>query len=67
MGNLWASGPGGFRIFTPKGELLGQIAFPAVAANVAWGGDDGKTAYFTAATSIYRLQLKIPGKLPVYH
>jgi len=47
--------------------LLGQIVFPEVAANVAWGGDDGKTAYFTAATSIYKLQIKIPGKLPVYH
>ena len=67
MGNVWAAGPGGFRIFTPKGELLGQIVFPEVAANLAWGGADGKTAYFTAATSIYKLQLKIPGKLPVYH
>jgi len=66
-GNLWTSGPGGFFIYSPKGELLGKILFPEVAANLAWGGDDGKTAYFTAATSIYKLALKIPGQLPVYH
>jgi gluconolactonase len=65
-GNLWASGPGGFRIFTPKGQLLGQIVLPEVTSNLAWGGDDGKTAYFTAATSIYKVAVKIPGKLPVY-
>jgi gluconolactonase len=66
-GNLWTSGPGGFYIYSPKGQLLGKIVLPEVAANLAWGGNDGKTAYFTAATSIYRLQLKIPGQLPVYH
>ncbi len=67
LGNLWASGPGGFRIYSPKGELLGQLVFPEVAANLAWGGDDGKTAYFTAATSIYKLPVKVPGQLPLYH
>jgi gluconolactonase len=66
LGNIWASGPGGFRIFSPKGELLGQIILPEVESNVAWGGSDGMTAYFTAATSIYKLALKVPGKLPVY-
>jgi len=67
LGNLWTSGPGGFYIYSPKGQLLGKIFFPETAANLAWGGADGKTAYFTAATSIYKLQVKIPGQLPVYH
>ena len=67
LGNLWASGPGGFRIFSPKGELLGQILLPEITSNLAWGGDDGKTAYFTAATSIYKFTVKVPGQLPVYH
>jgi gluconolactonase len=66
LGNLWTSGPGGFRIYTPKGQLLGKISFPEVASNLAWGGDDGKTAYFTGGTSIYKMTLKIPGKLPLY-
>jgi gluconolactonase len=66
QGNLWASGQGGFRIFSPTGQLLGRIVLPEVAANVVWGGADGKTAYFTGSTSIYRLPLKIPGSLPLY-
>jgi hypothetical protein len=37
-----------------------------VAANLAWGGPDGRSAYFTASTSIYKLTLKIPGNLPQY-
>jgi gluconolactonase len=65
-GNVWASGQGGFRIYSPKGEVLGQIILPEVAANLAWGGPDGSTAYFTASTGVYRLTLKIPGNLPLY-
>jgi gluconolactonase len=66
-GNLWASGQGGFRIYSPAGEVLGQVILPEVAANLAWGGADGRTAYFTASTSIYRLTLKIPGHLSPYY
>jgi gluconolactonase len=66
-GNLWASGQGGFRIYSPAGEVLGQVILPEVAANLAWGGPDGRTAYFTASTSIYRMTLKIPGHLPPYY
>ena len=66
QGNVWASGQGGVRIYSPKGEVLGQIILPEVAANLAWGGPDGKTAYFTASTAIYRLTMKIPGNLPLY-
>lgn len=64
-GNLWTSGPGGFRIISPSGKVLGQIKLPEVAANMAWG-DGGKTAYFTASTSIYRLKVATPGQLPLY-
>jgi gluconolactonase len=67
LGNLWASGQGGFRIYSPTRDLLGQIILPEVAANLAWGGPDGRTAYFTASTSIYRMTLRIPGHLPLYY
>lgn len=66
QGNIWASGQGGFRIYSPTGDVLGQIVLPEVAANLAWGGPDGKTAYFTASTSIYKLPMKIAGNLPLY-
>jgi gluconolactonase len=61
-GNIWTTGPGGIRIIAPSGKVLGQIKLPEVAANLAWGGD-GKTAYITGSTSIYRVKLVIPGAL----
>ena len=64
-GNLWTSGPGGFRIISPAGKVLGQVKLPEVAANMAWG-DGGKFAYFTASTSVYRLKVATPGKMPLY-
>ena len=66
LGNLWTSGQGGFRIYSPAGQLLGLIDLPEVASNLAWGGADGKTAYFTGSTSIYKLPMKVPGALPAY-
>ncbi|AFL88064.1 gluconolactonase [Terriglobus roseus DSM 18391] len=63
--NLWTSGPGGIRIISPAGKVLGQIKLPEVAANMAWA-DGGKTLYITASTSIYRLPVKTPGALPHY-
>jgi len=65
-GNLWTTGPGGIRIMTPEGKVLGQIKLPEVAANLCFA-EDGKTVYITASTSVYRLHTKIPGELPLYY
>lgn len=64
-GNLWSTGPGGIRIITPQGKVLGQIQLPETAANLAWSGD-GKTLYITAQTSIYRIHTLVTGELPLY-
>lgn len=64
-GNVWSTGPGGIRIITPAGNILGQLVLPEVAANLAFA-DAGKTAYITASSSIYRLSLATPGVMPVY-
>jgi gluconolactonase len=64
-GNIWSTGPGGIRIITPQGKVLGQIKLPEVAANLAFA-EDGHTLYITASTSVYRLQTKVAGELPVY-
>lgn len=64
-GNLWTTGPGGIRIVTPQGKVLGQIVLPEVAANLAFA-DDGRTVYITASTSIYRLKSLTPGVMPLY-
>ena len=64
-GDIWTTGPGGIRILTPQGRMLGQILLPEVAANLAWGGD-GTTIYITARTHVYRLQTRVRGYLPVF-
>jgi gluconolactonase len=65
-GNLWASGPGGVRIITPQGKVLGQIIIPETVANVGFA-EDGKTVYLTGSTSLYRLHSLIPGEIPLYY
>ena len=64
-GNIWTTGPGGIRIITPRGKVLGQLALPEVAANLAFA-EQGTTAYITASSSIYRLRLRTPGTMPIY-
>jgi len=63
-GNLYCTGPGGIWIFTPTGRHLGTLQFPEIPANCCWGGDDARTLYVTARTSVYRIDLKIPGIRP---
>jgi hypothetical protein len=36
---------------------LGTIKGPELAANMAWGDDDGKSLYLTARSGLYRLRL----------
>jgi gluconolactonase len=62
-GNLFATGPGGVWIISPDGVHLGTIATGEVTANVAWG-DDGRTLYLTASTSLYRVRLTTDGTIP---
>jgi gluconolactonase len=64
-GNIWTTGPGGLRIITPRGKVLGQIVLPEVAANIGFA-DGGRYAYITASTSIYRLAVATPGVMPLY-
>lgn len=63
-GHVYCTGPGGVWVFSPEGKHLGTIITPEVPANCHWGGDDGKTLYITARTSLYRIHLKVAGKRP---
>jgi len=60
-GNLFATGPGGVHVLTPKAELLGTIATGVPTANCAFG-DDGKTLYVTANTTLCRIRLATKGR-----
>jgi gluconolactonase len=64
-GDIWMTGPGGIRIVTPQGKVLGQIKLPEVAANLGFA-EDGHTLYITASTSVYRLHTRTAGELPLY-
>ncbi len=64
-GNVWSTGPGGIRIISPSGKVLGQIRLPQTAANLAFA-DSGYTVYITAQTTVYRLHIPAPGELPLY-
>ena len=63
-GNVYCTGPGGVWVFSPMSQLLGRIRVPEQTANLAWGGDDWRTLYLTASTSLYHVRLSIPG-IPV--
>ncbi len=64
QGNVFCAGPGGIWVISPEGNYLGRIVTPEHAANMAWG-DDGRTLYITATSSIYKIRVKTGVKLPV--
>ena len=66
-GNVFCAGPGGTWVFDATGRRLGIIHTPEVPANLAFGGSDLRTIFFTARTSIYTLRVRTPGvKAPPY-
>jgi gluconolactonase len=60
-GRVYCTGPGGTWVFAPDGASLGIIRTPEVPANLAFGGPDLRTLFFTARTSIYTMRVKTPG------
>lgn len=60
-GNVYLTGPDGIWVFAPDGTHLGIILVPERAANLAWGGDDWKSLFITASTSVYRVECKAAG------
>jgi gluconolactonase len=64
-GNVYCGGAGGIWVFAPDGRKLGRIVHGAPATtNIAFGGDDWKTLYFTSRNHLGMVQVKIPG-IPV--
>ena len=61
-GRVYCTGPGGTWVFAPDGTRLGVIRTPEVPANLAFGGPDLRTLFFTARTSVYTLRAKVPGQ-----
>src|SRR6266496_1883338 len=64
QGNLFVTGPKGIWVWDAKGKHLGTIVLPEQPANLTWGGQDSKTLYITATTSVYRLETRTRGYVP---
>ena len=64
-GNVYTGGSGGLYILDKTGKKLGRVVhgLPATT-NVAFGGDDWKTLYFTTRSSLNMVEVKIAG-MPV--
>jgi gluconolactonase len=67
LGNIYlAAGSGdtsAIYIFSPEGELYGRIPVPETAGNCTFGGPDLTMLYIAGETSLYRMQLRVPGRL----
>jgi gluconolactonase len=61
-GRVYCTGPGGTWVFDPDGTRLGIMRTPEVPANLAFGGPDRRTLFFTARTSVYTMRARVPGQ-----
>ena len=59
-GNLFASGPGGIHVLTPKGVELGLIRTDTVTANCTFG-EDGHTLFLASTHSLLRVRTRTKG------
>lgn len=60
QGNLFATGPGGVLVFSPKGKLLGRLDTREQTANCKFG-EDGATLFIAADTYICRVRTLTKG------
>jgi gluconolactonase len=60
-GNLWSTAGDGIDIFSPDGRLIQKIPVPERPANCCFGGEDGKTLFITARTSLYSIRTSVRG------
>jgi gluconolactonase len=61
-GNLYCTGPGGIHVFDPGANRLGVILVPEDVGNFTWGGSRLLSLFITASTSLYRVEVMIPGR-----
>ncbi len=62
LGNVYTGGPGGIHIVDASGKKLGRIVHgEPQTTNIAFGGDDWKTLYFTTHSTFGSVKLKVAG------
>lgn len=60
---LYCTGPGGVHVLDGNAKCLGVIRTPERVTNIAWGDDDLRTLYMTGINALYRVRVKVPGRL----
>jgi len=66
-GNIWASagwtgwGYDGVYVFSPEGDLIGQILLPETCANICFGGPKRNRLFMVASTSVYAVYVNTQG------
>jgi gluconolactonase len=60
-GNLYIATSVGIEVYRSNGMLRGKIDVLEQATNCSFGGMERKTLYITAGTSLYRVDLGVPG------
>jgi len=63
-GNLYTTS-GKVKIYSPDGKMLETIDVPEGPANVCFGGEDYKTLFITARTSLYSIRTVNAGAKPL--
>ncbi len=58
-GRVWSSAGDGVRVYAADGSLIGSILTPEAAANLCFGGTDGKTLFITARTTLYAIEVLV--------
>ena len=60
-GRVYAACGDGVRVYAPDGRLLGRIATAMDAANVTFGGPDGRRLFIASGPAILAIDLKVRG------
>jgi sugar lactone lactonase YvrE len=60
-GNVYIAG-GQIYVYNPKGKLIDTIEVPERPIQLMFGGNDGKTLFIAARSSLYSVSMKYSGK-----
>lgn len=63
-GKIYTTAREGIAVLSPAGKLIATIKVPEAPSNCCFGGDDFKTLFITARTSLYSIDLKTAGTKP---
>jgi len=65
-GNIYVTGPGGIWIIDQNADYVGLIEVPEGVGNMNWGGDDWRTLFICASTSLYSVTVAVAGARESY-